>query len=122
MLDRAFNVRLIHRIVKDHGEITSTGYSGDCMAFKITNQVVPQQNSTRSKGGRGGDRGSISDPSRQLHVSVAEVGSYSGMSKSDPSGRSRLNLCVRLNDKFVIVRDPGLRPLLDEVQEMISSS
>lgn len=122
MLDRAFNPRLIHRIVKDHGEITSTGYSGDCKAFKITNQLVPQQNSTRSKGGRGGDRGSISDPSRQLHVSVAEVGAYSGMSKSDPSGRSRLNLCVRLNDKFVIERDPELRPLLDEVQEMISSS
>jgi len=29
---------------------------------------------------------------------------------------------VRLDDKFVIKRDPELRPLLDEVQEMISSS
>lgn len=121
MLDRAFNPRLIHRIVKNHGEITSTGYSGDCKAFKITSQLVLQKDSTKGKGGRGGGRGSISDPSRQLHVSVAEVGSYSGMSKSDPSGRSKLNLCVQLNDKFVITRDEGLRLLLDQVQEKITT-
>lgn len=121
MLDRAFNSRIIHRIVKDHGEISSTGYSGDCKVFKLTSQLIPQQSSTRSKGGRGGDRGSISDPSRQLHVSVAEVGSYSGMSKSDPSGRSKLNPHVQINEKFVIQRDEGLRPLLDEVQEMITT-
>lgn len=121
MLDRAFNPRLIHRIVKNHGEITSTGYSGDCMALKITSQLVLQKDSTKGKGGRGGGRGSISDPSRQLHASVAEVGSYSGMSKSDPSGRSKLNLCVRLDEKFVIQRDEELRPLLDEAQEMFTA-
>ena len=121
MLDRAFNARLIHRIVKNHGEITSTGYSGDCMATKITSQLVLQKDSTKGKGGRGGGRGSITDPSRQLHVSVAEVGSYSGMSKSDPSGRSKLYLCVQLNEKFVIKRDEELKPMLDEVQEMITT-
>jgi len=89
------------------------------MAFKITNQLVPQQSSTRAKG-KGGERGSINDPSRQLHVSVAEVGSYSGMIKSDPSGRSKLNLCVQLDHKFVIKRDEELMRLLDETQDMIT--
>jgi len=61
----------------------------------------------------------LNDPSKRLHVSVAEVGGYSNLPKSEPSGRSRLNPCVRIDDKGVVIRNPERIEMLDSIQEMI---
>ena len=110
--------RLIFKINKKHGEITSVGYSGDNMAFKVTSSLIPQ---SKSKKGKTNDRGAITDPSKRLHVSVAEVGAYSGMPKSAPDGRTRINHCVMIDHKNNVVRNPKLQALLDDVQQRIKA-
>lgn len=102
-----------------HKEVTTSSYSGDNMATKITCMLEQQSGSDRR--GKGNDRAAIGDPSKKLHISVAEIGAYSGMPKSDPSGRSRLNLHARISARGVVERNPELRPLLDPIQEKIKA-
>jgi hypothetical protein len=97
--------------------LSTTSSPGDNKAFKLTAILIPQSSSHKGAGGK--DRGVINDPSKRLHVSVAEIGGYSNLPKSEPSGRARLNPCVWLTDKYVVMRNEYLRPLLDKVQQMI---
>jgi len=99
-----------------HNEVTSVTCPGDNKVFKITARLVAQTSTT---GGRGGNKGSMSDPARQLHSSMAEVGSFRNMSKSDPTGRDRANVYVRLSHDGLVERSPALRPILDDVQQRI---
>lgn len=119
-MNTMMTARRIFDLRKDHGEVSSNSYSGDNMAFKITSILVPQSSATRRGMGKSSDRGSIGDPSKKFHVSVAEIGSYSGMAKSDPSGHSKLNHHTQIDHKGRIVRNPSLIQLLDETQSKIS--
>ena len=109
---------LIFRINRMSKIVSATDYSGDNMAFKLTCTMVPQSDSAKMPG-RGSGRGAAGDESKQLHVSVAEVGSYSAMTKQDPSGRSRTNLAVHTNHKDVVTRNPRLIAMLDAAQEIL---
>ena len=74
----------------------------------------------KSTGGTNGkDAENLNDPTKRLHVSFAEVGSYVNLSDSNLTGENRINLHVQLNDRGKIIRDPNLKKLLDGVQEMI---
>jgi hypothetical protein len=108
---------LIYSITKGHGEVSTISVPGDNKAFKITSILVPQSSSNRQSSRK--DRAVLNDPSKRLHVSVAEVGCYSALPKSEPSGRSRVNQCVQLDDKWVAVRNPVRAPLLDQIQSRI---
>lgn len=119
-MNSMMTARKIFDLRKDHGEVSTNSYSGDNMAFKITSILVPQSSATRKRAGKGGDRGSIGDPSKKFHVSVAEIGSYSGMSKSDPSGHSKLNHHTKIDHKGRIIRNPDLVKMLDAAQALIT--
>lgn len=106
----------IFSVNNQHNGVNSVGYSGDCKYFEITSMVVAQKSSTKQAGN---DRQNMNDPARTLHVSVGEVGGYLNVTKSEPSGRSQINPCVRLDSKANIMRDPDLIPLLDPIQELI---
>ena len=108
---------LIFKITKEHGEVTTTSTSGDNMALKITNLLVPQSSSTRNRSKK--DRVAISDPGKRLHASIAEVGQAFSLPKSEPSGRSRVALTLRLSDTGLVLRDPRYVELLDSVQAKI---
>ena len=103
-----------------HGEVTSVSCPGDNMLFKLTCQAVLQADSSgpRSRTGTAGGRSGV-DASRQLDVSIAEVGSYNTMSKSEPSGRNKLNPYLSFDSDGVLVQDPKMAPLLDKVQALI---
>jgi hypothetical protein len=118
ILKNTIKTGLIFRLNHKHGEISTNSYSGDNKVFKITSTLIPQSGSTKSSGKKG-DRGGIGDASRKIHPSVAEVGAYSGMRKSDPTGHSQLNVDAHIDHKGVIVRNPLLIESLDEVQAMI---
>lgn len=106
---------LIYGLSKSHGEITSISYSGDNKAFKATATLTPQTSTTKM-GKKGSDRGAGNDPSKRLHPSVAEVGAVSAMTKADPTGRSRINHYMMLNEtKDLIVRNPKFAGLLDMI-------
>jgi hypothetical protein len=108
---------LIYSIVKNHGEVSSISVPGDNKATKVTSILVPQSSSNRLSSRK--DRAVINDPARRLHASVAEVGGYSALPKSEPSGRSRLNNTVQFDDKGVILRNPERVQLMDHIQELI---
>lgn len=120
-MNSMMTARKIFDLRKDHGEVSSNSYSGDNMAFKITSILVPQSSATRRGGaGKAGDRGAIGDPTKKFHISVAEIGSYSGMPKSDPSGHGKLNHHTKIDYKGRIIRNPSLLALTEEVQSKIS--
>lgn len=107
----------IFSLTKTCGCLSTTSSPGDNKAFKSTAILIPQSASHKGAGSK--DRGAITDQTKRLHVSVAEIGGYSNIPKSEPSGRSRLNPHVQLTEKFVVVRNEELRPLLDNVQQLI---
>lgn len=105
---------LIYSITKGHGEVSNISSSGDNLAFKATTNLVQQSGSSRQ--GNRKAKVVLSDPSKRLHVSVAEHGGYSYLPKSEPSGRSRINLVSQIDAQGVLLRDPELAPMLDEIQ------
>lgn len=112
---------IMHDLQKVHGEIQNINYSGDNKLLKPTATLVPQTSTNKLKGNKGSDRGVAHDATKRLHVSVAEVGAVSAMSKSDPTGRSHRNVHTLLSpeDKSLVLRNPKLTDILDTVQEMI---
>lgn len=108
---------MIFKLNREHGEVTTTGTSGDNKALKITNLLVPQSNSSKSNRGKG--RVVLSDPTKRLHASIAEVGSAWAVPKSEPDGRSRLNLTLQVGPTGAVLRDPRFAALIDSVQRKI---
>lgn len=107
---------LIMGLNKEHVEVNSVAVPGDNMIPKITSQMALQTD-TRMGRGRGG--GSVNDATKHLHVSVAEVGSYSTMNKSDATGRRKINPFAKTDENDTIIRNPALVEMLDEVQGKI---
>ena len=98
-----------------HGEVNSIAIPGDNKFFKGTSTVILQSESGTPKGATTISDG---DPSKYLHVSIAENGSISTMSKSEPTGRSRGNpYAYTENDTFE--RNPIHIDLLDRTQKLI---
>lgn len=112
---------LIYGITKKSQVVSSNSYSGDNKAFKITSVLVPQSSSSAKGKNKNSDRAAISDPSKKMHVSIAEIGSYSGMPKSEPTGRGRLNHHCHIDHKGAIVRNGKFVDFLDHVQDMIKA-
>ena len=108
---------LVYSITKNHGEVSTISVPGDNKAFKVTALLVPQGNSNKLSSRK--DRAVMNDPSKRLHASIAEVGGYSNLPKSQPDGRARLNPHVQFDPKGVILRNPARVELLDSVQELI---
>lgn len=114
-------MNILHEIQNEHGEVQIFNYSGDNMAFKTTATLVAQSATNKKRGNKGSERGMAHDPTKQLHVSVAEIGGVSAMSKADPTGRTNMNHYTLLDprDKSLVQRNPILQDTLDTVQEMI---
>lgn len=114
-MNRFLKTRLIVRLNHQHGEISSISSPGDNKIFKITSNVVLQTNTAGSKA----HSGSNIDPSKFLHASIAEVGSFLNLPKSNPTGMSRVNPHVNILPDGTIERDPAKVALIDKVQEQI---
>jgi hypothetical protein len=107
----------VFAIREGHGEVSTTTTSGDNKAFKMTALMVPQANSS-STGGKN-DTAALSDPSKRLHSSIAEVGGYLNIPKSEPSGHSRINRHLRVAPSGLVQKNPEFIDLLLEVEEVI---
>lgn len=109
----------INNVKKEHGEINVVNYSGDNMAFGVTHALIPQDKTSST---RKVENSNLSDPTKRLHVSHAEVRSYSGVAKTAPDGSTRLNLHLNIDKEGSIIRDPELMEMLDTVQKEITRS
>lgn len=123
-INNIFNMRLrpdlITRITRhsNHPEVVPASVSNDNMFFGVTAVMVSQEKTSTQGGSKG--KMNLKDPSKHLHASVAEVASYNNLPKADPTGRSRINPCLKLTPDFTVVRDPKHKGLLDSVQRLIS--
>lgn len=116
-MNRNLKIDLIMRASHRHGEVNIISSPGDNKVFKITSNLVLQTDSSGGKGGK--SKMSVTDPSRWLHASIAEVGSYGNLPKSSPDGRGRINPYVKVGPDGLIERSEEHRELLDGVQRMI---
>lgn len=105
---------LIFSITREHGEVSASSYSGDNKVLKFTSILVPQSDSSKLK--KRNSRAAMGDPTKRIHVSVAEVGGYSNIPKSAPDGHSRINVFVGTDEKNVVKRNPELVEFLDAIQ------
>tara|TARA_B100000929_G_scaffold221965_1_gene178317 strand:+ start:1879 stop:3516 length:1638 start_codon:yes stop_codon:yes gene_type:complete len=99
-----------------HGEVNSVSSPGDNKFFKITSNLILQ---TDSGGNLRSAKTSKADKSKFLHASIAEVGSYGVLPKSEPTGRTRINPWVHIDERGSIVRDPLKQDLIDNTQKYI---
>lgn len=120
IMNMTLKVGLIHAIRRSHGEVRVQTTSGDNKALKITSILVPQSSSNTQSNRK--DRTAVTDPSKWLHASIAEVGGYLNLPKNEPSGRSRVNLCQNLKGMEDVCRNPKFKDLLDDIQAKIQRS
>lgn len=117
MMNMNLKPGVIYSITNQHSGVSTVSYSGDNKYFEITSILVAQKSSNKASSGN--DKQNITDEAKRLHVSVAEVGGYLNITKSEPSGRSQINPHVKIDEKANVLRDPSKIALLDRVQEMI---
>lgn len=99
-----------------HNEINSISSPGDNKFFKVTSNVVLQTDSG-SGANAGKTKTSSVDSSKFLHASIAEVGSFLTLPKSEPTGRSRINPFLKLASDGSIVRNPEHYELIEKTQK-----
>jgi len=107
---------MIFKLNKELGSVTTISASGDNMALKLTNTLTPQNKSSKSAAKT---RTNLSDPTKRLHASIAEVGSAWALPKSDADGRSRVNPTLQLSPSGLVLRDPKYIDLIKSVQARI---
>lgn len=107
---------MIFKLNKELGSVTTISASGDNMALKLTNALTPQNKSSKSASKT---RANLSDPTKRLHASIAEVGSAWALPKSDADGRSRVNPTLQLSPTGLVLRDPKYIELIKSVQQRI---
>ena len=115
-LNKTLKTQTAYKMNKQHGEVNPVSVPGDNLYFKVTSHVVLQESSS---GGQKKTRSSTDDPNKILHVSVAEAGSYNTMSKSEPTGRAKLNPCTMLSADNEIMQNPNLLEITRATQDMI---
>ena len=116
IMNSVLKTGLIFAITRQHISMSTVSYSGDNKLFKITSLLVPQ--ATKSSGAKK-TKTSINDPTKRFHVSIAEIGGYACLPKSDPTGHSRINVFVKTNDRASVLQDPDKQEILNTIQEQI---
>lgn len=115
LMRRNLKPDLIVGMTRKHREVNSVACPGDNMFFKITSVIIPQTNTS----GTSRSKTNMVDPSKHLHVSIAEIGSYSNLPKSDPVGKSRVSPYLQIRDDGTVQRNPELLDLLNATQKRI---
>lgn len=118
-IEEIFKKRLkpgaIFRITNGRPGVSSIAIPGDNMAFKLTTLLV-QQNSSNKNGAR---RDSNSQSaSKILDSSIASHGGFLVLQKKTPTGRTRINVCGRLNSSYITEEPPEFARLLRATNEM----
>ena len=117
IMNKELKPELIIRMNRNHPEVSSISSPGDNRIFKMTSNVILQTNST---GNARSKKSATVEPSKFLHASIAEVGSFTNLPKSEPSGRSRINPYVHLGPNGAIERDPEKIEIIERTQNNIA--
>lgn len=107
---------IVQRLTSKHGEVNTMAYPGDNMVFKLTSRIILQSSAT---GTNKNSAGMLKDPSKHLHASLAEVGSYLNQPKFDPTGQSRINPYLNVGVDGIIHQSEEHKELIDNVNRRI---
>lgn len=105
-------------IQRNHGELNSVQYPGDCMIFKHTCIAIRQVNAVT---GQRTKSFKANEPAYQVHSSIFECGSICNFAKGIPDGRSRLNMTALTSEDGRFIRNPKNIELLDQAQYEIEN-
>ena len=114
ILNRTLKYNLAMRINRGHSEVKSVSSASDCLIHKITSVTLMQTETTTSA------TGPTFDESKVAHTSIAEIGGIMNLPSGDPTGRSRLNMCAKVDEKGTLLRNPDLIPILEPAQQKIA--
>lgn len=114
-MNKHLKTECIFGLSTGHPEVASVSYPGDNKFLKITSNMVLQNENTRGTS----KKANLSDAKKQLRFSIAEVGQYSNLPKSDPTGRSRVNSYLQLGPEGEVLKNPAHDEIRDEVQPLI---
>lgn len=116
-MERTLKTNAILWINSGHGEVSSVSNPGDNAFIKLASRMVRQTEATGNNNSR---KGAITDPSRVLHASHMEVGSFVSQPKFDPTGQSTINPYLNVDVDGTIKPNPRFKDLIDSVQAKIS--
>lgn len=103
--------------IKNHGEIIVVDDPTDLPLLKLGRMVTTQEKSDKAKTSR--TPFNPNSPTSALHESILEVGAAFDMPKSDPSGKSRLNPHVMIDDQYRIIPNPELKEIMDATRKLL---
>ena len=102
-----------------HPEVCSVSSPNDNKFFKITSNMVLQNDSNKKNKG---NRQINEDKTKFVHVSLAEIGSYIALTKSEPTGRGKINPWVLIDSNGTVLRNVELQPITERTQELLRRS
>jgi hypothetical protein len=115
ILKRAFKLKsAIHKLTIEHGEFDTLSMPGSNKVIRTTCLLVPQD---RAKSNQAHNKSLLSDNTRLINASLAEVCQYRNQPKNNPDGRGRLNLFAQFRYDGLIERREDVRNLIDETQK-----
>lgn len=107
--------------ISRHGEVVAVSSPGDNMIFRITSNLIDSTVAGKPSGKGGKKKGSIiDDPAHVLDASIAEVGSYTNLPKSQPDGRTRINPTVNLGPTGIVRPKEHLKEVIAKTQYWIN--
>lgn len=99
ILHKCLKPLLIIKMNHKHAEVTSVSSSGDCMAYKITSNLVLQADI----GAGSNSKSTKLDATKTLDVSIAVAGQFNRLPKGEPTGRKNINPFVKLDGQDTII-------------------
>lgn len=101
-----------------HGELTPASIATDCKPFGATANII-SHNKASATGKSKGSRKSTNNAALLLHASQVEVGTYSWITNSDPTGRSKMNPFLYFSRGNLIAPRNELRDKIDNLRELL---
>jgi len=107
---------VVFELKKKHGEIQVADGVGGVMTLKATVTVTPQSETTK---GAPRSRVTLDSPQFVFDPSHAEVNHVVGPTKASPSGVTRINLCVTMDESGRVIPNPDWAPLINACRSMM---
>jgi hypothetical protein len=117
LLNQVIKPGLIYSLTRQHISMSTVSYSGDNKVPRMTCVIVPQAASSSNNAKK--QRTSISSPAMRAHSSLVDIGSFCNLPKSDPSGKSRGNPYMDIDERGSVLPNMEYRELLDDLQRKI---
>lgn len=117
LLDKKWPADAISNIREKHGEVSVLATPNDNFMLKVTLPVVGQEN---ANGKRGSGSINLQNPLYRLHASSAGLYSYELINKSKPTGTTRLNPFINVDDDGKVTISQDLKMRIEETQKVIT--